>query len=59
MPKTPGTHEDADKSQQPRQTATPTRREEHAIDKEDHTDARENIAEKTQDDAKQRRESKT
>jgi hypothetical protein len=41
--KTPGTHTDDDASQQPRQTTKPTKREESAIDKEDHTRTREKL----------------
>jgi hypothetical protein len=42
--KSPGTHTDDDTSQQPRQETTPTKPEKSAIDKEDHTAAREKLA---------------
>jgi hypothetical protein len=43
--KTPGTHTDDDSSQQPRQNATPTKKEKSAIDCEDHVGAREKLSE--------------
>ena len=46
MAKTPGTHEDDDTSQQPRQEKAPTKPERSAIDKEDHTKRREHLSDK-------------
>ncbi len=44
MAKTPGTHSTDDKSQQPRQTETPSPRERSAIANEDRTRARDKLA---------------
>jgi hypothetical protein len=44
--KTPGTSSKDDPSQQPRQTTTPTPREDSAIAKEDHEQARESLTSK-------------
>lgn len=43
--KTPGTHADDDRSQQPRQTETPAKPEKSAIDSEDHARARDKLVE--------------
>ena len=51
-PKTPGTHDDDDTSQQPRQSEASTPRERKAIAKEDHNDIREKISDKERDDKK-------
>lgn len=55
MSKTPGTHADDDASQQPRQTEAPKTSERSGAAKEDHTNAREKLADKTRADQKQRR----
>lgn len=47
MPKTPGTRADDDATQQPRQTETPTKTERSSVANEDHTKAREKLAEET------------
>ncbi|WP_414461964.1 hypothetical protein [Hyphomicrobium sp. DY-1] len=54
-PRTPGTHADGDATQQPRQTETPTKRERSAVANEDHTKARQKLADETRAPERKRR----